>query len=714
MTTAAASERVGQAAPPDAGPESRPRVPAPRRRPGAILRALNPFAVLFGPTFQREVRTAGRKRGTYIARFAYTAGLLLVAAIAFMSFRQTGQWNSPVQRLQALQEFAPVITITVVWFQFVALTLAAPLLAAPAICDERRGRTLSALLTTPLTAGEIVGGKLTSRILQLVILALLSTPLLLAVRVFGGLDTRVVLQSAAITISVAVLGASLAVLYSVWHRRAASAALFAIFTLVLVQVGPPLVTVLVVTNADIGMNVSNRGQAAIAASMTACSPLVLGGVTAGGMGVAVPVAAWRSFWLFNVGYNLLLALAFGLVASVALRRVMASEATGEVAAASAAGPSEPEAAGEAGPVVERRRRERFVSDRPVLWREVRQATFSSPLLRYASAVLAVAGLGFLYWLAGFEEPGLHGSLAVLGVAAALVTSVFLTVGGITGEREARTWDVLLTTPLTAREILLGKFLGALRKQWFIPAVVLAHFVLAAAMRYERWSFIPKFLLIVSGPVLLLSATGLLFSLLFRKGVTAAVCNLALGLVLWVGSWLMVLLVLMILDLDRFGLFTFDGDILLEACYYMSPIAMIVTAVDGDALAGYASSQAPLYGIGDWRRLTADRFFAAITISWLAHAVLAAATLWLAGVLFPRKGGRTYPAASASAPSPARSIALAIAMLTAALLGGAVGFSVWGPLGAVGGLAAVLASFALMAFQDHRAARASVSRRSPTP
>ena len=35
-------------------------------------------------------------------------------------------------------------------------------------------RTLSALLTTPLTAAQIVGGKLSSRVVQLIILALMA------------------------------------------------------------------------------------------------------------------------------------------------------------------------------------------------------------------------------------------------------------------------------------------------------------------------------------------------------------------------------------------------------------------------------------------------------------------------------------------------------------------------------------------------------------
>ena len=45
------------------------------------------------------------------------------------------------------------------------------------------------------------------------------------------------------------------------------------------------------------------------------------------------------------------------------------------------------------------------------------------------------------------------------------------------------------------------------------------------------------LMIYLGPTLLFSATGLLFSLVFKRGVTAAVANLVAVLTLWAGSWI---------------------------------------------------------------------------------------------------------------------------------------------------------------------------------
>src|SRR5262245_2624120 len=102
------------------------------------LASLNPVSVLFGPIFQKEMRTAGRRRGTYIIRALYAAGLLALVFIAFTGLRNQSAMLTGVQRLQMLQQLAPQMAVFLVWFQFIALTLTAPILAGPAVCDEKR------------------------------------------------------------------------------------------------------------------------------------------------------------------------------------------------------------------------------------------------------------------------------------------------------------------------------------------------------------------------------------------------------------------------------------------------------------------------------------------------------------------------------------------------------------------------------------------------
>jgi ABC-type transport system involved in multi-copper enzyme maturation permease subunit len=316
-------------------------------------------------------------------------------------------------------------------------------------------------------------------------------------------------------------------------------------------------------------------------------------------------------WVVNTGYNLLLTALVTAYTTATLRRVMLREAAGGASAqeessrgrkagppggalATVADDDVAEKSEEAEVVAEppaessvEAARSRDVSDRPVLWREVRQATFGSRKWFKVILILAAVGIVWIYWWAGtFEGPfslvramqneGLHGTLMIIGAIVVMVQPVFMTTGSIANEREARTWDALLTTPLTGRQIVLGKFIGALRAQWFIPAIVLAHVFVAAATGFINPALAPLLLLTYLGPTLLFTATGQLLSLTFRRAVTAAACNLLLGLLLWLGTWIGLLLVAWFAkggDGDWF-------DIALGGCYSLNPVAMSSTMLEG--------------------------------------------------------------------------------------------------------------------------------------
>lgn len=711
----AAPATEGAISPPPLERPSRQPPPPPKRGLSRRLAALNPYAILFGPTFQMEVRSAGRRRGTYILRFLYALGLLAIAVLAFIGLRDELAGRSAVHRLQTLQEFAPIITGVIVWFQFIALALAAPIMTAPAVCDERRAGTLGALLTTPLTSAQIAFGKLTSRLVQLLILSLLATPLLLAVRVFGGLQAETIIAATAISASTAILAAALALAYSIRHRRATTAALFALFTLALAQFAPLTIAGIVYYYTSYAIDpYSGAGGKFPIGLVASCSPGSLSIVTAESFSGAIPVGiSTRTVWLSNTAYNLLLASAVTLLASVALRRAMLHEAGADGAAERhaasrrakprAAAAATPEPAAESAPELRLRARERTVGDRPVLWREVRQSTFGSRAAMWVAAALAVAALGLLYAFAGIDEEGLHPTLAIIGTGAALITSVFLTTGGITTEREARTWDVLLTTPLTAREIILGKFLGALRRQWFIPAVVFAHFLISVAAGQVHPVFLLHFLLILSGPLLFLTATGSLYSLLFRRGTVAAVCNLATAFTLWIGLWFGVVFLLEIFRFD--ALLEMIGiDRLARVGASVNPIAMAFIAIDGGFIGGFRGARPTAYELPA-KTYPLGTFTLIASGVWLGYTLAAALALWIAVSLFPRLGGRAW----SGSQERARLIAQAGRVLLAlpfVLLAAGFGYSLRGPLGALLGGLAALALLTAMAVKDERRARAA--------
>ncbi len=599
---------------------------------GSILSSLNPIAAFFGPIFQKEVRTAGRRRSTYVFRSLYCLGLLAILIGAFFMYRSDLSGRSAVAYLQSMQELAPTMSLVVAWFQFGVLLLAAPVLAAGTVCDERRARSLDVLMATPMRPGQIVAGKLSSRIVQIVILAFLAAPALLAVRIFGGLNAEVVLACSCVAVSTAVLGASLGVFYSVRQRRGTMAALFGVLSLLLLQAAPSMIEGIRFYIANEYVVISPFRENIL----TTCSPAVMEGLSKSVFESApvphvelfgltatasTPGRAATDFgpaWIWNSIYNLVFAAFVTFSTALNLRRSMTRTPVREkIHSIEPITPAEPApVAGEpadtdpsaARPRLsrkDRRRlrraakerfasRDRTVTDNPVLWREIRQPAFGSKAVFRVVLILTILGLGSLYALAGFDNIGLHAALAYIACAAVMFQSVFLTSGPYAGEREARTWDVLLTTTLTPRQILRGKLLGALRSIWFIPAVVIAHFLIIACVGYIRPVGVLYITLILLGPAIFLTGTGHLLSLRFKRAVTAGALNLAVAVSLWGVLWLSLLILPLMLRVllsipDALGLIHADIVVdsilddhftqVIDAIFALNPIALTHTAID---------------------------------------------------------------------------------------------------------------------------------------
>jgi ABC-type transport system involved in multi-copper enzyme maturation permease subunit len=783
-----------------------------RRAAHALRRSIvgvltSPGSYLIGPIFQREVRSAGRRRGTYLTRFAYVAIVLLVVSLAYLASRSSSQSSSTIGRIQELQQLAPVIAVSLFWAQFVLMVLIAPILTAGAVCDEKRGRTLAALMTTPLTSGQIILGKLSARMVQLVILALCVTPVLLAIRIFGGLDASLVVASTLATISTALLAASLAILLSCWHNRASTVVMFALLLLVLLQAAPLTLFGILASNEVVDTIVP-------IALMGTCAPVVLAEASAQSNGFSLITEtgldvsdfpglwAWTpmNFALFNTAYNIFWVLAICLLASVTLRRVMIAEAGGAgsfrypivdawlgidgrdrfrlhrflisvalpsllliVGVFAIIGPDAVNPLGitflavvvllvvlvllgaavtrskllrahRAEPVHDQSKSEpalarqpedrtagstetifstsRNVGHRPVLWRELRQQTFGgqpvalrmNPPMTLAVAVLTaivvaswrvseaklsdlsamseryggdaialavklalalavlIAGvvlaakgpvtirfpvkllyvLGvtilaalYLYIGEGFDNTGVTPFIATTASVGLILQASLMTTSGIAGERESVTWDTLLTTALSPTEILTGKFLGALRRMMLIPMIVLIHVTLAAMFGSLHPLGAAAIMLTILGPTIFLAGTGVLFSLLFRKSVRAAVANLALALCLWCGSWLVIVLI------EAFGPY-FEVESLIDVSYAISPPCMAFSAASGLGADSIAYRFIPYrndLSIGNHDTTTWE-FLKVTALVFAGYVSIGLGALGSAIYFFPNLGGRS--------------------------------------------------------------------------
>lgn len=530
----------------DAGLVTSP--PRDRRAPfrARIRRALT---ALPGPVFQKEVWVLGRRVGTYWVRGLYGAGLLLVCFLAVLIQMNAGGYeyngSSVTQQINKYQRIAPMLTFAVIWFQFIAIQLAAAVQAGPAICDEKRAGTLGTLLTTPITATQIVLGKLSAALVQLFILLLLSVPILLAVRVFGGVTAWTVFAAIALTAMSSVLTASIAIYFSIHAKRSPTAILLALLGSGLVQVGVPLALGILAT--------ANRTAPPMWAFFSFSPPLSLAAVSFELTGEGAPPINLYTALTICLGCTSGLTLLILWASVIMLRRSLAAEHGGGQATAATPQVQPPPSdsrpsmvdTGDGTRSVTAPKRQpaipipghssRIVDDDPVMWRELRQSFFHKRLYLFLSLVAVIGLMIWVYAEVGLTDRDSQSIIATIAALASVCIAAIGTTNGINSERESRTLDALLTTPLSVKQIITAKFYGALRRQWFFPTMSLLGLTLIGVPAVGvAIGAVPLAALILLGPIVFLSATGLWLSTVCKRMAAAAAINLVMALGIWLG------------------------------------------------------------------------------------------------------------------------------------------------------------------------------------
>ena len=619
------------------------------------LRAINPLDLLFSPVFARDASIVARQRSTYWVRAGYALVMLFFVGLTFWGISVGAMQLAGAARLQAFQRMAPGVALAMAWVQFLGLGFLAPNVAASALTDERRNRTLATLASTPLSSAEIVFGLFASRWIQLVLVALLAAPLLLGLRAFGGLEVEYVVATSAISLSTAALGVALTLLGSTFATKASGAAGFAIGTLVGLSVLPGMTFLL--WNYLSGQG-TNAAQQAIGTFLS--PPIAMAAAATSGVRVArLPLGlSFTEFWLAASAGYMTMAVGVCVGTSAILRRVMLRVAAHEATPASglvprrrkgtavpgvttmpanaASGGDASQAKSKKSVTATAERLSRTVSDQPVLWREVRQRAFKNPAISLVGFIVAAIAVVVLYAI----NPGSLRAvtLGINGVAIFIfvIQAFGAATGAVTEEVQGRTWSVLLTTTLRPRDILLGKAIGAARRLALIPSMVLTLLVILTVCGYFNPIGIVHVALVYAGVMALLCPTGAVLSLMSRKTTAATSLNLLLGATLWLGLPIVVAI--------PFGTgavgpkWAWLGDILIRAAMVINPLQLATEAVDGAyATAGIANFS---YQLGSGQPAAGAWMFTLYVVVFAGLCAGAGAlTLLLGEWLFPKYAAR---------------------------------------------------------------------------
>ena len=407
---------------------------------------------MVGAVFHQEMMLAGRRVRLQILRWAYAGWLVLQTAWFYVAFQ--ADWLGRSLPFSGVTEGVSLrFAAAFVEQQAILVLLLTPALAAGAIADEKRNGTLQHLFLTEMESRHFVLGKLLARALQVLLVLLAGLPLFALMAGFAGLPPLTVFLAGASLVPALAGLVSLSLLASVWCRQTRDAVL-ALYAAILA-----------------GVLLVRFGG-----TMRLLDPFFVLEPAWGASGTRDLGEAWS-----RLGWN---AAAWGGVAAGCL--LLAVARLRPACLAQAQGSRKPRWYAPAREAVE---------DDPIAWRErhveglapnallraipqwlgiilLAAISTASCLCILGASLVAGATLADLCRailaldvrrVAALMPEASFGFL-VQGVAAMLLFSLAVGVrcsGAVSSEREARTWEALLLTPQTERQIIHGKLWGVM-------------------------------------------------------------------------------------------------------------------------------------------------------------------------------------------------------------------------------------------------------------
>jgi ABC-type transport system involved in multi-copper enzyme maturation permease subunit len=446
--------------------------PLSARQPGGALMRLWPSYPLLG----KELIEAAVRRRTYILRAVYALLLVAVFALVYSNLNDrshgsiTGMLGSGRQLFEAL-----------FYCQSVALLIIMPAVTATTITAEKEAGTLTSLLLTAMSPTTLILQKWFSRLVLVGSYLLLSVPLLGVAYAYGGLSTELLIDGIYLLVLTCLQCSAVALMVSSFFRSSVAAFVMSYIVLGFIYGGAELYNVLTHEWFRQGgyafQSIGSGGEFRIFPRRLILLPPVLfeaihtfssrmqqASVWRESLPILVtiviPMVVARFFFVRRAhiaGMNPLLAL---------FRRIDRMFERADAVIGRKASDDVP------------------VTD-PVAWREFNRRSLANwrYLIRIMLPITAALVFGLSMMFASshrYRDCEEVLSACVVGTfGLAILLFVALAASLVAGERANQTLDVLLTTPMSARDILAQKVRGLRRLHY-------AMLMLVAVLMMFRW------------------------------------------------------------------------------------------------------------------------------------------------------------------------------------------------------------------------------------
>lgn len=425
-----------------------------------------------GPVFAYEWLASSRRWHGYALRSLLVFLMFLgLAGVWLGELDDSGQMS--VRQLAGIgQAFYAVTTLILLGL----VGLAAPAATAGAVCVDKARGNLMVLFTTDLSNTEIVLGKLAARLTPVLGLIACAAPMLAVATLFGGVAPLLPTGAVLVCLACGVFGCTLALTLSIWGRKTHEVLLttyaFGIFWLLSALIWAAIFSVIPWTARPSWF----PGQLAL----LPYNPVFLAlGPLSGGPGpIAIGIYEQARFCVLGLMTSALLAvLSIWRIRTVVVRQAGRGEVTRRSKSSAEA---RPVPFGWLGGLIP----SPSLDGNPVLWREWRRRRPS----RWSVAVwglYALVASGFSLWIVISALSGASGGIGEGGgvisgfqAAAGLLLLSVSAATSLAEERQRGSLDVLLTTPLSTRSIVMGKWWGAFRG---VPPLIIWPVLIAAAL-----------------------------------------------------------------------------------------------------------------------------------------------------------------------------------------------------------------------------------------
>ena len=166
------------------------------------------------PVFSREIKVGSRSVRLPLIILLFNGTLSLVTLLNMYSAVAQVKTTAVIQYSSFMNMYEFVTTI-----EFILLMFIVPAVTAASISGERERQTLELMLTTQMTASQVVIGKLMSALSTLLLLIVSSFPAVAMVFVYGGITWTDAVSLILCYITVAFFAGSLGICFSSAFKR---------------------------------------------------------------------------------------------------------------------------------------------------------------------------------------------------------------------------------------------------------------------------------------------------------------------------------------------------------------------------------------------------------------------------------------------------------------------------------------------------------------